>query len=117
MGRFRLAQAAQVDLTHILTTSEERWVTAARRRYEALVAAAMRKVADDPVGPTTRSRNEIVNGIRSFHLRQARYLVPDAKVREPVHVLYYRAIGPDLIEIARVLHERMEPSRYLDSET
>jgi plasmid stabilization system protein ParE len=28
-------------------------------------------------------------------------------------VLYYRAVAPGLIEIVRVLHERMEPSRQL----
>jgi plasmid stabilization system protein ParE len=28
-------------------------------------------------------------------------------------VLYYRVVTPDLIEIVRVLHERMEPSRHL----
>jgi toxin ParE1/3/4 len=30
-----------------------------------------------------------------------------------VHVLYYRVLAPGLIEIVRVLHERMEPSRHL----
>jgi plasmid stabilization system protein ParE len=34
-------------------------------------------------------------------------------VRRPVHVLYYRAVVPGLIEIARVMHERMELSRPL----
>jgi plasmid stabilization system protein ParE len=30
-----------------------------------------------------------------------------------VHVLYYRAVAPGLIEIVRVLHERMEPRWHL----
>jgi len=30
-----------------------------------------------------------------------------------VHVLYYRTAAPGLIEIVRVLHERMEPSRHI----
>jgi toxin ParE1/3/4 len=34
-------------------------------------------------------------------------------VRRPAHVLYYRALTPDLIEIVRVLHERMDPSRHM----
>jgi toxin ParE1/3/4 len=37
-----------------------------------------------------------------------------AKVRRPVHVLYYRVAQGGAIEIVRVLHERMEPSRHLD---
>ena len=30
-----------------------------------------------------------------------------------MHVLYFRAVAPDLIEIIRVLHERMEPARQI----
>jgi toxin ParE1/3/4 len=75
--------------------------------------AAMRKVAAEPEGPTTRHREELRTGIRSFHLRHARGADLEGKVRRPVHVLYYRAVAPGLIEIARVLHERMEPSRHL----
>jgi toxin ParE1/3/4 len=30
-----------------------------------------------------------------------------------VHVVFYRVAHPDLIEVIRVLHERMEPSRHL----
>jgi plasmid stabilization system protein ParE len=30
-----------------------------------------------------------------------------------VHVVFYRAANPDVIEVVRVLHERMEPSLHL----
>ncbi len=113
MARFRLSRLAEADLAHILATSEERWGTEARRRYEALISAAMRKVAADPTGPATRVRAALSTAIRSFHVRHARGYNPQAKVRQPVHVLYYRAVAPDLVEIVRVLHERMEPSRHL----
>jgi toxin ParE1/3/4 len=35
-------------------------------------------------------------------------------VKQPVHVMSYRAVRPGVIEIVRILHERMEPSRHLD---
>jgi toxin ParE1/3/4 len=73
----------------------------------------MRKIAADPEGPTTRRREELRPGVRSFHLRHARGVDPAGRVRRPVHVLYYRAVAPGLIEIVRVLHERMEPSCQL----
>jgi toxin ParE1/3/4 len=111
MARFRLSRQAKADLTHILATSAERWGVEGRHRYAALVAAAMRKVAADPEGPTTRDRAELAPGVRSFNTRHVRVDDPKAKVRRPVHVLYYRVSAPDLIEIVRVLHERMEPSR------
>jgi toxin ParE1/3/4 len=36
-------------------------------------------------------------------------------VRRPVHILYYRMVRPDVVEIVRVLHEHMEPRRHLRS--
>ena len=55
-------------------------------------------------------------GIRSFHLRHARAGKAEAQVRKPVHVIYYRAVRPGLLEIVRVLHERMEPSQHLGTD-
>jgi plasmid stabilization system protein ParE len=52
-------------------------------------------------------------GIRSLHLRHVRAENADAIVAKPVHVLYYRVVEPGVIEIVRVLHERMEPSLHI----
>lgn len=112
MARFRVARPAQADLANILATSAERWGTEGRRRYAILLAAGMRMVAADPGSPLTQARQELLPGLRSFHSQHARGDAPQAKVRAPVHVLYDRAVQPGLIEIVRVLHERMEPRRY-----
>jgi toxin ParE1/3/4 len=74
---------------------------------------AMRQVARDPDGIATRNRSEILRGVRSFHIRHARADDFAPKVKRPAHVLYYRGIRPGLVEIVRVLHERMEPSRHI----
>ncbi|HML14454.1 MAG TPA: type II toxin-antitoxin system RelE/ParE family toxin [Xanthobacteraceae bacterium] len=113
MARFRLSAPARIDLSRILATSAERWGTDARRRYAIILATAMRKVAADPLGPTTRRRADLLPGIRSFHIRYARSTEPGQKVIGPVHVLYYRVIEPGLIEIIRVLHDRMDPARHI----
>ena len=113
MARFRLSRPARADLAHILATSADRWGTEGRRRYAAILAAAMREVAANPEGPATRDRSELVTGVHSFHVRHARSDDPDIKIRRPVHVLYYRVTRRDPIEIVRVLHARMEPSRQL----
>ena len=115
MARFRLAGPAQADLKRILVTSAERWGGESRRRYAALLATAMRQVAADPEGPVTRDRKELVPGIRSLHLRHVRRHGDAAGVKRPVHVIYYRAVQPGIIEIVRILHERMEPGRQLDA--
>jgi toxin ParE1/3/4 len=114
MARFRLARPALIDLANILSTSAERWGADGRQRYAAVLAAAMRQVADDPDGPLTRKRPDLGSGIRNFHVRYVRRSGDTAKVRRPVHVLYYRVAQEGVIEIVRVLHERMEPSRHFD---
>ena len=111
MAHYRLSRLAEVDLAHVLAASEGRWGKDGRRRYGAILAAAMRKVAAEPQGSRTRERADLLPGIRSRHVRYARG-DPDARVRRPVHVLYYRAVASGLIEIVRVLHERMEPARH-----
>jgi len=76
----------------------------------------MRQVAADPQGPTTRDRAELAPGVRSLHARHVRGVSPEARVQRPVHIVYYRVIAVDLIEIVRVLHERMEPRRHVGGE-
>ena len=113
MARYRLSRLAEADIAHILAISRREWGVAGRRRYSMILATAMRKIAAEPEGPATRDRAELRPGICSFHLRHARGADPEGTVRRPVHALYYRAVAPGLIEIVRVLHERMEPRRHL----
>jgi toxin ParE1/3/4 len=115
MGEFRIARAAAADLARILSISQERWGLAARHRYQATIAAAMRRVAVDPDGLGTRTRDDIARGIRSFHIRQVDPRDPRERVRQPVHIIYFRIVAPALIEIVRVLHERMEPGRHMQN--
>jgi toxin ParE1/3/4 len=114
MARFRLARPAQTDLANVLATSAERWGAEGRQRYAAVLVEAMRQVAAEPHGPLTKKRPDLRAGIRSFHVRYAPRSAEGAKVRRPVHVLYYRVAREGVIEIVRVLHEKMDPSRHLD---
>lgn len=114
MLRFRLTRSAEADLARILAVSAERWGIDARRRYEALLFDAIQQLAGQPEGPLTRKRSDVGPRIRSFHVRHTRpELRGEHSVRQPVHVIYYRSIQPELIEIVRVLHERMEPRRHI----
>lgn len=117
MARFRLARRAEADISRILATSAENWGVEARDRYAGLLTGAIRQVAAEPEGRSTRERTELAPGLRSFHVRNLRRADRGASVRRPVHVLYYRVIRQGLVEIVRVLHERMEPSRHLSTAT
>jgi toxin ParE1/3/4 len=105
----RLTRSAEADLARILAVSAERWGIDPRRRYEALLFDAIQQLAVQPEGPLTRKRSDVGPRIRSFHVRQTRREPRDERVRQPVHVIYYRPVQWDVIEIVRVLHERMEP--------
>jgi toxin ParE1/3/4 len=113
MARFRLSRPAQIDVAGIFAQSAELWGTEAGRRYAVMLATAMREVASNPAGRLTHGRDELLPGLRSLHLRHVRVEDPGSRVRHAVHILYYRAIGPQLIEIVRVLHEKMEPARRI----
>jgi toxin ParE1/3/4 len=113
VARFRVSRLAQSDLVRILAASESRWGPEGRHRYAALIEAAMRQVADEPEGAATRDRNALRSGTRSLHLRYVRAGSSEAKVKNPVHILYYRSVHPELVEIIRMLHERMDPSRHI----
>jgi toxin ParE1/3/4 len=75
----------------------------------------MRRVAADPEAAISQDRGEILPGLRSFHLRHARREDAGDKVRRPARILDYRPIRPDVVEIIRILHERMDPHRHLFS--
>lgn len=108
MARLRVSAPARADLTGILETSLDRWGEAGRRRYAALLAAALRSIANDPEGPRTKNRSRLLRGLRSLHLRLVR---AGHGVKLPVHVVYFR-IRPEHVEILRVLHERMDPGHH-----
>ncbi len=113
MGRFRLSEPAQSDIARALTASEQRFGLDARRRYRACISAALRRVAADPEGLSTADRSDLAPGLRSFHIRHSRLESREPPVAAPVHVLFYRQAARGLIEVARVLHERMDPARHL----
>ncbi len=73
----------------------------------------MRRVAAGPEGRSTVDRTELVPGVRSFHTRHSRDESREAPVANPTHVIFYRVLQPDLIEIVRVLHDRMEARTHI----
>lgn len=92
MPRFVLTNAAKADLKSIGRYTEKAWGREQRNRYLALLDASMHDLADNPT--LGRDCSEIRVGYRRF--------------RTGKHLLFYRQIEPDQIEIVRILHERMD---------
>lgn len=107
MANYRLTHVAQADISGILTWSHESFGEAAEARYAALIAAAVRDVAErsDDVGFT--SHPELGDGVLTWHLAQSRGRSRGGDVRRPRHFLVCLPDG-EILVIGRVLHEAMD---------
>lgn len=113
MAGYRLTHAARADIVSILAWSDEQFGEAARRRYEALIVAAIRDAASrvDDIGRT--SRPELGEGVFSWHLLHSRSRSLGGQVLRPRHLLICRWEG-DVLIIGRVLHDAMALRRHVE---
>jgi len=113
MARYRLTHSAQADIVSILTWTHDQFGEEARKRYEALIATAIKDAATrrGEVGQTVRP--ELGEGVFSWHLVQSRTRSPGGTVHRPRHFLICRRDG-DVLLVGRVLHDAMELRRHLD---
>ncbi len=96
MARPRLTRAARRDLLEIGRYTRERWGDDQCRRYLTQLDQRFRSLAKAPT--SGRTCDEIKAGYWRYH--------------EGRHVIFYKIAGKTL-EIVRILHERMLPSRRL----
>jgi toxin ParE1/3/4 len=113
--RYRISHAAASDIVQILAWSQEQFGEQARRRYENLIAAAIRDNAADPIRAGIE-RPELGRHVRSWHLRGSRGHIRAATVRHPRHLLIYR-IDDAIVVIGRILHDAMELHRHVNTDT
>ena len=113
MARYRISAAATNDVYSILRWSGAHFGERARRRYAALIVAAIRDVAQNPCGVGTKARPELGDGVYSWHLSQSREHVTGSLVHKPRHFLIYRADN-GIVVIGRVLHDSMDLERHID---
>jgi toxin ParE1/3/4 len=109
---YRLTEIAEQDVAGILIDTDREFGPRQRGRYERLLEAAARMVAENPLRPGSRARDDLGHGIRSFHIERA------ARRRgAAAHVLYFLrgklGDGRDGIVIVRILHEAMEPAHHI----
>ena len=94
-GQFRVSRAARQDLLRIGRFTERTWGKAKRNHYLGQLDQAFALIGEnDSIG---KACDEISAGYRKFP--------------EGSHVIYYRVT--DMVEIIRVLHERMDLDFYL----
>jgi toxin ParE1/3/4 len=110
MADYVISLAAQEDIDAILDWTEEWFEASGRLRYEALLIQAILDVAKDPRRFGSCDSPELAAGAGIYHLKHSRDRVDAAigRVRHPRHFLLYRLREDGLVEISRVLHERMD---------
>lgn len=104
--RLVLSPLARADISDAMEWSIENFGVAVSDGYEALIDAALRDVATDPMLPGSHDRPELGRGVRSVHLNASRDHVPGGarRILEPSHLVFYRQVG-DVVHVSRVLHE------------
>lgn len=114
MAGYRLTYAARADIASILAWSHEQFGEEARKRYEVLIATAIREAASHPDDSGHTPRPELGEGVFSWHLSRSRARAPGGKVHRPRHFLICRRDGGTLV-IGRVLHDAMDLRRHVDA--
>lgn len=118
MRRLRLSALAEGDIENILVHSHATFGESARRRYETLIAAALHDIVTDPDRVGVRQRGELGPNIRTYHLFHSREngRTDDGIVREPRHMLVFRLVEPNIVDVGRILHDAMEVANHLPTE-
>ncbi|MCA0438295.1 MAG: type II toxin-antitoxin system RelE/ParE family toxin [Actinobacteria bacterium] len=115
MAVYRLTRAAQADIIDILAWSHDRFGEEARKRYESLIATAIRDAAANGDGVGLTARPELGDGVYSWHLARSRGRLTGGAVHRPRHFLICRRDGEVLV-VGRVLHDAMDLRRHIEAQ-
>ncbi|KJQ54215.1 type II toxin-antitoxin system RelE/ParE family toxin [Microbacterium sp. SA39] len=96
MKHFRLTPAAQRDLSGIWDFTEERWNAEQAETYIIELRAAIERVAEAP--ERGRACDGIREGYRCYRIGS--------------HLVFYIETDRS-VDVIRILHERMDPTRHL----
>ena len=99
MPTFTLAKKALDDLKSISRYTLEHWGREQRNLYLRMLDASFQQLAADPL--KGKDCSDIRHGYRKFNAGS--------------HVIFYRQISTDTIQIARILHGRMDCETRLSS--
>ncbi|WP_416769600.1 type II toxin-antitoxin system RelE/ParE family toxin [Pseudomonas sp. RHF3.3-3] len=115
MAKYRLSHTALRDIEDVLRYSQVQFGSRARIRYQELLRTAIEELALTPDRAGSSPRDELAEGLRSFHLAYVRRQAATSigTVQKPRHVVFYRLAGDQVIEIVRILHDAMEARQHL----
>lgn len=97
MSRYVLSPAARADLEQIWDYTRERWDADQAEQYAREIQRAIERVVGNPL--IGQACDEVRPGYRKHAVGS--------------HTLYYRIAGPGVIDVVRILHQRMDVDRHL----
>lgn len=118
MSQYRISNAARADIVDLLRLSQTQFGDKARKRYQALILAALHAIAGAPYRIGSHERDELAPGLRSYHLVHSRQQAkhPHGTVKNPRHVVFYRVANDEVIEVVRLLHDAMDVQLHLPND-
>lgn len=105
--KVRLGAAAELDFANILKWTAKNFGARQARLYRDVLVQAIGELANGPGVAGSKARDEIIKGLHTLHV--ARH------GRRGRHFLLYRVAPGRVIEIVRVLHDKMDLQRHLPS--
>lgn len=96
MGQYRLAPGAQRDLSSIWDYTAERWDAHQAETDVLEIRSAIERIAEQP--DRGRAIDEIRVGYRRYAIGS--------------HLVFFIA-NDDGVDVIRILHQRMDPTRHL----
>lgn len=105
--RVRLGAVAEVDFANILKWTAENYSARQAAIYRDALVQTIGDLANGPNVRGSRARDDIMPGLRTLHVVR--------HGRRGRRFLLYRAVEGGIIEIGRILHDRMDLQRHLPS--
>ncbi len=98
MAQFKLTKKAVEDLSKIWDYTFEVWSERQADKYYELIVSNCQEIADNPdLGKNYDGIAEKLLGMKSNR-----------------HIIFYRTVNNDYVEITRVLHERMDLTKRIE---
>ena len=101
----RLGVAAELDFANVLKWTAENFGARQAIVYRDTLVQSIRELAKGPDVIGSKTRNEIMPGLRTLHVAR--------NGRRGRHLLLYRIAEGKVVEIGRILHDRMDLRRHL----
>jgi len=98
MSDFKLTHAAVNDLSNIWNYTFDTWSEKQADRYYSELLLECKRIAEDQL--LGRNYEEITKSLFGRKTKK--------------HIIFYRVISSDVVEVTRILHQRMDLKKHLE---